>query len=177
MLSKAALAVNLTELHCWNGRGEGGVVGATSCRLNRDYSRWCSALTYTRKAAIPGVVPGGVAPQPIPGRQLYQGWRQMLILVYTSHRSCLYQSLILVYIIRSLVTPVASWWRVLLEPVDSSGAVPAALAGRAWAWSTRLRGSWLGFSFCLAGVRDIQHRGWPWSPVKSGCFRKGGVYL
>ena len=57
----------------------------------------CSASTNTREAAIPGVVPGGVAPQPIPGRQLYQGWRQMLILVYTSHRSCLYQSLVLVY--------------------------------------------------------------------------------
>ena len=48
MLSKAAFA-----LLKW--KGEGGVVGATSCHLKRDYSRWCSASTYTRDAAIPGV--------------------------------------------------------------------------------------------------------------------------
>ena len=38
----------------------------------------------------------------------------MLILVYTSHRSCLYQSLVLVYTRRSLVRPVALWWGALL---------------------------------------------------------------
>ena len=90
--------------------------------------------------------------------------------------SCLYQSLF-IYTRRSLVTPVASWWGALLGPIDPSGAIPASLAGRARAWSAWLRGSGLGFSFCLAGVCDIQHHGWARSPVLSSCFRKGGVYL
>ena len=108
-------------------------------------------------------------PRPIPGRRLYPGLSQTLALVHISH-----------YLLipgRSLVTPVASWWGALLGPIDPSGAIPASLAGRARAWSAWLRGSGLGFSFCLAVVRDIQHREWARSPVQSGCFRKGGVYL
>ena len=160
----------------WNNRiallkwkGGRGSSQATSCRLKRDYSRWCRASTYTREAAIPGVIPGGMAPRPIPGRRRYQGLRQMLALVYTSH--CL------VYTRRSLITPVASWWGALLGSIDTSGAIPSSLAGRVWAWSAWLQGSGLGFSFCLGGVCDIQHRGWARSPVQSGCFRKGDVYL
>ena len=72
-----------------------------------------------------------------------------------------------------------SCWGALLGPIDSSGAILASLARRApgRAWSAWLRGSGLGFFFCLAGVSDTQHRGWVRSPVQSGCFRKGGVYL
>ena len=93
-------------------------------------------------------MPGGVVPRPIPGRRQYQGLRQMLALVYTSH--CL------VYTRRSLITPVASWWGALLGPIDPSGAIPASLAGRARAWSAWLRGSWLGSAISnTVGGRDL----------------------
>ena len=101
----------------------------------------------------------------------------MLILVYTSHRSCLYQSLVLVYTRRSLVTPVASWWGALLGPIHSCRVIPASLVGRARAWSAWLRRSWLEFFISLAGVHNVQHRGWSGSSTRSGCFRQGGVNL
>ena len=76
------------------------------------------------------MIPGGVAPQPIPGRQLYQGCHQRFILVYTGHRPCLYQSL--VYNSGgSLFTLVALWGRALGRSVNPRGAIEALLAGLA----------------------------------------------
>ena len=126
---------------------------------------------------IPGVVPGDVAPRPIPGRRQYQGWRQMFIFVYTGHRSCLYQSL--VYSSSgSLVTPVASWGRALGGSVNPRGAIPASLAGLA---PVQARSSWRQGSRLVflrqPGIRDVQHRGWPNPSVECSCFWQGGVDL
>ena len=81
----------------------------------------------------------------------------MLILVYTSHRSCLYQSLVSrLYLAKlshtsGLVVGSASWAYTPVEQLREGRE--HGLHG--------CEGSWLGFSFCLAGVCDIQHRGWP----------------
>ena len=78
----------------------------------RDGSRWCSASTYTREAAKPGMA-SNVDP-------------------------CLYQSPFLfipvtcfVHTRRSLATPMASWWGALLGSIHARRAIPASLTGRA----------------------------------------------
>ena len=138
------------------------------CRVltnTRGCSGWCSASTFTREAAVPRIIPGGVASQPLAGRQLYQGGVKDLLLFITGHDPCLYQSL--VYNNGgSLFTPVASWGRALGRSVNPRGAIATSLAGLA---PVQVRSLWLEFLH-QPDLYDVQHRGWPGPSIEGSSF-------
>ena len=93
---------------------------------------------------------------------------------------CLYQVIgdsSLIPVRSELFTPVAVVWGVLLGPKHSRGAVPGPFAGLApgRARSTRLGGSWTASFPRWFRLRDVQHRGRPFSTAQGSSFRRGSV--
>ena len=83
--------------------------------------------------AVPGMIPGGVASRPIPGRVVRTLGGELVVPgmipggVASKRQFCLYQVTFFVYSRGCLVTPAASAWMACKRP--SSGCFSVCVAG------------------------------------------------